>query len=51
MNKRVLIQSIIVLTVLFIIIQLMLKSRDIEYYENYNRAIQEPDTLKSIELN
>ncbi len=51
MKKKFLIQSMIVLTVLFVIIQLMLKSRDIEYYENYNRAIHEPDTLKSIELN
>ncbi len=50
MKKKVLLQLILVITVIFIVAVVIYRNIDNDYYDNYNRVIQEPDTLKIIEL-
>ena len=50
MKKNVLIQLILLITVLVIVLIVIYRNHDNDYYDNYNRVIQEPDTLKVIEL-
>ena len=50
MKKKVLLQLILVITVIFIVAVVIYRNIDNDYYDNYNRVIQEPDTLQIIEL-
>ena len=50
MKKNVLLQLILLITVLVIVLIIIYRNYDNDYYDNYNRVIQEPDTLKVIEL-
>ena len=50
MKKNVLLQIIFLTIIIFIVIVLLFTNHDNEYYDNYNRVIPEPDTLKVIEL-
>ena len=50
MNKKGLAQIISLVIGLIIFLIVLYKNHDRDYYNNYNRVIQEPDTLKIIEL-
>ena len=50
MKKRVLLQIIFLTIIIFIVIAYIFTNHDNDYYDNYNRVILEPDTLKVIEL-
>ncbi len=50
MKKNVLLQLILFILVTLIVLIVIYRNHDNDYYENYNRVIQEPDTLKIIEL-
>jgi uncharacterized membrane protein (DUF485 family) len=50
MKKSVLLQIIFLTIIILIVIAYIYTSHDNDYYDNYNRVIQEPDTLKVIEL-
>ena len=50
MKKNVLLQLILFILVTLIVLIVIYRNHDNGYYENYNRVIQEPDTLKIIEL-
>ena len=50
MKKNVLLQLILFIIVLVIVLIVIYRNHDNDYYDNYNRVIQEPDTLKVIEL-
>ena len=50
MKKKVLLQLILLFTAIIIILIVIYRNYDNDYYDNYNRVIQEPDTLKVIEL-
>ena len=50
MKKNVLLQLILFILVIVIVLIVIYRNHDNDYYENYNRVIQEPDTLKVIEL-
>ena len=50
MKKSVLLQIIFLTIIIFIVIVFLYTNHDNDYYDNYNRVIQEPDSLKVIEL-
>ena len=50
MKKNVLLQLIFLTIIIFIVIAYIYTNHDNDYYNNYNRVIQEPDSLKVIEL-
>jgi len=50
MKIKVLLKLILLIILIYISIIFIYKNHDNDYYENYNRVIQEPDTLKIIEL-
>ncbi len=50
MKIKVLLKLILLIILIYIFIIFIYKNHDNDYYENYNRVIQEPDTLKIIEL-
>ena len=50
MKKNVLLQIIILTLIIVILIVFLYTNHDNDYYDNYNRVISEPDTLKVIEL-
>ena len=50
MNKKGLLQIILLLVGLIIFLIVLYKNHDNDYYDNYNRVIQEPDSIKAIEL-
>ena len=50
MKKSILLQIIFLTIIIFIVIAYIYTNHDNDYYDNYNRVIQEPDTLKVIEL-
>ena len=50
MDKIKLKHSILVLILIFLIIFILLNNRDLEFYENYNKVIPEPDSVKIINL-
>ena len=50
MKKSVLLQIIFLTIIIFIVIAYIYTNHDNDYYDNYNRVIQEPDSLKVIEL-
>ena len=50
MKKKVLLQLILLIIVIAIVFVVIYRNIDNDYYDNYNRVIQEPDTLKIIEL-
>ncbi len=50
MKKNILLQVILLIIVIVTVLIVVYRNHDIDYYENYNRVIQKPDTLKVIEL-
>ena len=50
MKRNVLLQLILFIIVIAIVLIVIYRNHDNDYYDNYNRVIQEPDTLKVIEL-
>ena len=42
--------AILVLILVFLIIYIMLNNQDLDFYENYNKAILEPDSVKILNL-
>ena len=50
MKKNNLLQIILLSFIITIVILIIYTSHDNDYYDNYNKVIQEPDTLKVIEL-
>ncbi len=50
MKKKVLLKLIFLFTAIIIVLVIIYRNHDNDYYDNYNRVIQEPDTLKVIEL-
>ena len=50
MKKNVLLQLILFIIVIVIVLTLIYRNYDNDYYDNYNSVIQEPDSLKVIEL-
>ena len=51
MGKIKLKHTILILILIFVIIFIMLNNQDLDFYENYNTAIPEPDSVKIIDLN
>ena len=50
MKKNVILQIMFLTFIIAIVIVFLYTNHDNEYYDNYNRVIPEPDTLKVIEL-
>jgi len=50
MKKNVFLQLILFIIVIVIVLIVIYRNHDNDYYDNYNRVILEPDTLKVIEL-
>ena len=50
MDKIKLKHIILILILAFVIIFIMLKNQDLDFYENYNEAILEPDSVKILNL-
>ncbi len=50
MDKIKLKHTILILILTFVIIFMMLKNQDLDFYENYNKAIPEPDSVKILNL-
>tara|TARA_B100001564_G_C20637875_1_gene670596 strand:+ start:164 stop:319 length:156 start_codon:yes stop_codon:yes gene_type:complete len=50
MDKIKLKHTVLILILTFVIIFIMLKNQDLEFYENYNNAIPEPDSVKILNL-
>ena len=50
MEKIKLKHIILILILAFVIIFIMLKNQDLDFYENYNKAIPEPDSVKILNL-
>jgi len=50
MDKIELKHAILVLLLVFVIIFIMLNNQDLDFYENYNKAILEPDSVKILNL-
>ena len=50
MDKIKLKHIILILILAFAIIFIMLKNQDLDFYENYNKAILEPDSVKILNL-
>ena len=50
MDKIKLKHIILILILAFVIIFIVLNNQDLDYYENYNKAIPEPDSVKILNL-
>ena len=50
MDKIKLKHAILVLILIFVIIFIMLNNQNLDFYENYNKAILEPDSVKILNL-
>lgn len=50
MDKIKLKHTILILILVFVIIFMMIKNQDLDFYENYNKAISEPDSVKILKL-
>ena len=50
MKKNILLQVMLLIIVIVTVLIVVYRNHDSDYYENYNKVIQEPDTLKVIEL-
>ena len=50
MDKIKLKHTILILILVFVIIFMMIKNQDLDFYENYNKAIPEPDSVKILKL-
>ena len=50
MDKIKLKHAILALILIFVIIYIMLNNQDLDFYENYNKAIPEPDSVKILNL-
>ena len=50
MDKIKLKHTILILILAFVIIFMMIKNQDLDFYENYNKAIPEPDSVKILKL-
>ena len=51
MDKVKLKHTILILILALVIIFIILKNQDLDFYENYNKAISEPDSVKILKLN
>tara|TARA_B100001989_G_scaffold250461_1_gene227631 strand:+ start:96 stop:251 length:156 start_codon:yes stop_codon:yes gene_type:complete len=43
-------QIVLILILFFVVIFIFLNNQDIDFYENYNRAIPEPDSVKALDF-
>ena len=50
MGKNILKNIILILFLVLIIAFIMLNKQDLDFYENYNKAIPEPDSIKILNL-
>ena len=50
MDKIKLKHAMLILILIFLIIFIMLNNQDLDFYENYNKAIPEPDSVKILNL-
>ena len=50
MAKIKLKHTMLILIIIVVIIFVMLNNQDLEFYENYNKAILEPDSIKILNL-
>lgn len=50
MDKVKLKHIILILILALVIIYIILKNQDLDFYENYNKAIPEPDSVKILNL-
>ncbi len=50
MAKIKLKHTMLILIIIVVIIFIMLNNQDLEFYENYNKAILEPDSIKILNL-
>tara|TARA_B100000886_G_scaffold250447_1_gene176628 strand:+ start:820 stop:975 length:156 start_codon:yes stop_codon:yes gene_type:complete len=50
MDKIKLKHIILILILAFVIIFITLNNQDLDFYENYNKAIPEPDSVKILNL-
>ena len=50
MDKIKLKHTILILILAFASIFMMIKNQDLDFYENYNKAIPEPDSVKILNL-
>ena len=50
MAKIKLKHTMLILIIIVVIIFIMLNNQDLEFYENYNEAILEPDSIKILNL-
>ena len=50
MDKVKLKHTILILILAIVIIFIILKNQDLDFYENYNKAIQEPEIVKILNL-
>ena len=50
MDKIKLKHAMLILILIFLIIFIMLNNQDLDFYENYNKAISEPDSVKILKL-
>ena len=50
MAKIKLKHTMLILIIIVVIIFIMLNNQDLDFYENYNTAITEPDSVKIIDL-
>ena len=50
MDKVKLKHTILILIIVLVIIYIISKNQDLDFYENYNKAIPEPDSVKILNL-
>ena len=50
MDKVKLKHTILILILALVIIFIILKNQDLDFYENYKKAISEPDSVKILKL-
>lgn len=50
MKKKSTYTNLLLMIIIFVLIIFILTNVDLSFYENYNRVISEPDSIKSIEL-
>ena len=50
MDKIKLKHIILILILALVVIFIMLRNQDLDFYENYNKAIPEPDSVKILNL-
>ena len=50
MDKIKLKHTILILILAFVIIFMIIKNHDLDFYENYNKAIPEQDSVKILNL-